>query len=130
MSRRFKVASPRDSSQFKIPSLSISTSKLSIIVSPSKSSGHKLTGTSTDSKVSPEQLIKPTSLYFPGKVGLKLEVVIPVETKPAPVSSSKSQSKLSNKSVLAASKVKLGTQFPNDWMFELKLISGAEGNPE
>ena len=130
MSRRFKVAFPRDSSQFKIPSLSISTSKLSIIVSPSKSSGHKLTGTSSDSKVSPEQLIKPTSLYFPGKVGLKLEVVIPIEIKPAPVSSLKSQSKLSNNSVLAACKVKFGIQFPKVETLVSKLISGAEGNPE
>ena len=65
MSRRFKVAFPRDSSQFKIPSLSISTSKLSIIVSPSKSSGHKLTGTSSDSKVSPEQLIGSPVLFIP-----------------------------------------------------------------
>ncbi len=72
MSRRFKVAFPRDSSQFKIPSLSISTSKLSIIVSPSKSSGHKLTGTSADSKVAPVQSIIPINLYLPGSDAIGL----------------------------------------------------------
>ena len=59
------LAFPRDSSQFKIPSLSISTSKLSMIKSPSKSSGQILTGISIDLKVAPVQFTIPINLYLP-----------------------------------------------------------------
>ena len=54
----FKVAFPEDSTQFKMPSLSISISKLSIIKSLSKSSGQILTGISVDLKVAFVQSIK------------------------------------------------------------------------
>jgi len=57
-----KVTFPKDSSVSKIPSLSKSTSKLSIIPSSSKSSGQILTGTSIDSNVVPVQEIVPINL--------------------------------------------------------------------
>ncbi|CAI8201583.1 MAG: Uncharacterised protein [Cryomorphaceae bacterium] len=60
-SERSKTASPFDSSQFKIPSLSISRSILSITKSPSASSGQTLTGTMTDLYSDPEQSRKPTN---------------------------------------------------------------------
>ena len=56
-----KIASPFDSSQFKIPSLSISMSKLSMTKSPSASSGQTLTGTTIDRYSDPEQSRKPTN---------------------------------------------------------------------
>ena len=62
VSVKSKMTSPRDSSQFKIPSLSKSRSTLSMIKSLSKSSGHKLTGMITDSKVAPEQIKVPINL--------------------------------------------------------------------
>ena len=52
----FKFAFPKDSTPFKMPSLSIS--KLSIIKSLSKSSGQILTGISVDLKVAFVQSIK------------------------------------------------------------------------
>jgi len=72
LSARFIAAFPRDSTLFKIPSLSRSISKLSIIKSPSKSSGQKLTGISTDSNVAPVQFTIPINLYLPGSESIGL----------------------------------------------------------
>ena len=62
ISLKSRFTFPKDSSQFKIPSLSKSTSTLSMIRSLSKSSGHILTGIICDSKVAPEQISVPVSL--------------------------------------------------------------------
>jgi len=62
ISAKFIEASPFPSSQFRIPSLSLSMSLLSIIPSLSKSSGQILTGISIDSNCNPEQLIAPINL--------------------------------------------------------------------
>ena len=58
---KLTIAFPIDSSQFKIPSLSISMSRLSMTKSLSRSSGHSLTGMTTDSNVFPVQAKNPLS---------------------------------------------------------------------
>ena len=125
------VAFPRDSSQFKIPSLSISTSKLSMIKSPSKSSGHILTGISADSKVVLVHSILPIKRYFPGSdsIGLYVSSVL-LCSQIEEVSLKYSHLILSNKSVLAACRVIFGIQFPKELTVVSKLISGAVGKPE
>jgi len=124
------ITFPWDSVQFSIPSLSLSISRLSIIPSLSLSSGQILTGTSTDSNISPVHVITPTSLYFPGFVGVISSVVKNKSMKPPPVPSSNNHWKLSKFSILAADKVKLGIQSPSVENCVLKFISGADGNPE
>ena len=120
---------PRDSSQLSIPSLSLSISTLSIIPSLSLSSGHILIGISSDSRVSPEQVTIPMSLYVPGMVGVKFGELILRLTNPE-VPSSKNQSNSSKLSELAADKMIFGMQFPSVSKSNVKLISGADGNPE